>query len=77
MILFEHNYYSIFVVSCGNKGLACFNGGTCDEAASTCSCLAGFGGSDCRAGIYILYRMKCTGLLCFSTMCRTYEFILL
>jgi len=39
--------------SCGNKGLACFNGGTCDEASSTCSCLAGFGGSDCRAGIEI------------------------
>ncbi|CAM4769346.1 unnamed protein product [Rotaria magnacalcarata] len=36
-------------ITCGNKGLACYNGGTCNETSSTCSCLVGYGGSDCRA----------------------------
>jgi hypothetical protein len=49
----KYNHHISSIDSCGNKGLACFNGGTCDEASSTCSCLAGFGGSDCRAGIKI------------------------
>jgi hypothetical protein len=49
----KYNHHISSIDSCGNKGLACFNGGTCDEASSTCSCLTGFGGSDCRAGIEI------------------------
>jgi len=36
--------------SCGKKGLACYNGGTCDENTEKCICLNGFGGVDCRAG---------------------------
>lgn len=46
-------FYCINIGSCGDKGLACFNGGKCDESTSTCSCLAGFGGADCRASKYI------------------------
>lgn len=40
--------------SCGDKGLACFNGGICNEHTGTCSCLAGYGGADCRAGKNII-----------------------
>ncbi|CAF1215031.1 unnamed protein product [Adineta steineri] len=52
-------------ITCGNKGLACYNSGTCNTSSSTCSCLAGFGGADCRA-------VQCAGhtnLFCYNGGC--------
>ncbi|CAF0765769.1 unnamed protein product [Adineta ricciae] len=52
-------------ITCGNKGLACYNGGTCHTMTSRCVCLAGFGGSDCRA-------VQCAGhpsLFCYNRGC--------
>lgn len=63
------------VDSCGDKGLACFNGGICNEPAGTCSCLAGYGGADCRAGMDFILAIVFTGLS--STMSGISKSILL
>ena len=68
---------------CGTKGLACYNGGSCDQTTATCQCLVGFGGADCRAGKCAMSQrfqspsivvVKCPGydhLYCYNGGCPT------
>lgn len=80
-LLGKNEDFTLFSIdSCGKKGLACYNGGTCDEKTETCSCLNGFGGADCRAGIENERSIRFVKivLFCFSSsMCWSCKSILL